>query len=229
MEREPMRPVSERQQQILEEAVSRYEWDLVGSEAERYLRGRGLADETVAGARLGVVKDPAAGHSKYEGMLCIPYLDQTGKPLTIRFRCLRDHDCRQHGHGKYLTLPGDQPRLYNVRALTGVKPGAAASVSEGELDALVLGQCGYPAIALAGANAWKYHYGQVMEGFNRLLIWADGDDAGAEMAARIRKALPATAEIVAVPKGEDVNSVFLKYGKDGIDGLARGDGPERRG
>lgn len=225
MEREPMRPVSGRQQEILEEAVSRYEWDLVGSEAAEYLESRGLTAETVAGARLGVVRDPAAGHSKYEGMLCIPYLDQHGKPLTIRFRCLRDHDCRQHKHGKYMTLPGDQSRLYNVRALKGVKPGVAVGVSiaEGEADSLILNQCGYPAVALAGANSWRYHYGQVLEGFGRVLVWGDGDDAGAEMAAGIRRALPATAEVVAVPKGEDVNSLFLKYGKDGIDKLARGE------
>ncbi len=59
--------------------------------AEDWFESRGFSPETVKEFRLGVVENPLPDHERYEGKLCIPYLDRAGRVLKVRFRCLEDH------------------------------------------------------------------------------------------------------------------------------------------
>lgn len=204
----------------LEKVVAEYEAALMFTDAWVYLEGqRQLTTETILGARLGLVADPAPGHEQHQGKLAIPYLDKKGRPLTVRFRCVQDHDCRAHGHGKYATLPGDQARIYNVRAWHEAKN--TLHITEGELDALTLEQCGFHAVALPGSKAWHSHWRDVLD-FNTVKVWGDGDAAGQEMVTKIRQVVMG-AQAVAVPRGEDVNSVYVKHGREAIVALERGE------
>lgn len=192
---------------------------LVSGEVEEYLAGRGISSETARTHRLGVVEDPAPGHDRYVGKLCIPYLHYTGYPLTVRFRCIADHGsgpgkgCSEAGHGKYLTMPDDPSRFYNVGAI--MSAGSEFHLTEGEPDTWVLSQLGYPAGAIAGAQAWKRHYWVLLAGFSRVFVWGDGDSAGSDFVNKVGRALPRSRG-VRVPKGEDVNSIFLTHGPDRI-------------
>jgi DNA primase len=45
-------------------------------------------------------------------------------------------------------------------------------------------------------------------------VFADGDQPGKEFATSLARELPVT--IVTMPDGEDVNSVYVKYGADAV-------------
>ncbi|WP_432482546.1 toprim domain-containing protein [Kineococcus esterisolvens] len=195
--------------EALEEAVSDYE-SSVTAQAAQYLHGRGIDRETAVRARLGVVVDPHPGHSRFAGWLAIPYLDKDGRPLTIRFRCLAQHNCRDFGHGKYATLTDDNPRMFNVGAIW--RAGDDIHVTEGELDALVLEKIGLHAVAVPGVNLWQKHHRRMLAGFSRIWVWGDPDDAGATFNARVTKALR-QAKAVRLQDG-DVTDNYLAGGAD---------------
>lgn len=152
---------------------------------------------------LGVVADPLPGHERFANRLVIPYVTPTGV-VDIRFRSLGPEE------PKYLGLPGTQTRLYNVQAL-GLA-GDFIAVTEGEIDAITLWlKCGVPAIGVPGANAWKKHYTRLLHDFEKVYIFADGDQPGSEFAKLVSKEIQNTV-ILQMPDGEDVNSMFLQVG-----------------
>ena len=168
-EQESLQPLSDLQLETLEEATAAYQ-AAVTREAAHYLAGRGIDKAVATGHRLGVVADPMPGHERFRGWLAIPYLDKDGQPLTIRFRCLQQHDHRDLGHGKYMSLPDDIPRMFNIGAIH--RAGDEIHVTEGELDALVLTKIGLPAVAVPGAHLWKPRHRVMLAGFNRVWVGA---------------------------------------------------------
>lgn len=201
-------------------AVESYELArLVSEEASEYLARRGISEEAATGARAGVVEEPEPGHAKFKGMLAIPYLDKNNDPLTLRFRCMEDHDHRQHGHGKYMSLPHDPPRMYNVRAIHQAQ-GDSIHVCEGELDAVILGQLGLDAVAIPGAQSWQGYHRRMVAGFSKIWVWHDQDEAGVDLLNKITNALR-QAKPVRLPGGLDVSDAYLEYGGDYLLDLIR--------
>lgn len=197
--------------EALEEAVSRYQ-AAVTFEAIEYLSDRGLDAQTVGIARLGVVEDPLPEHVRYAGFLAIPYLDKEGRPLTIRFRCLQEHNHREHGHGKYMSLPDDPPRMYGIGNI--FRADEEIHVTEGEMDCLVLNQIGLPAVAIPGAALWQARHRIMLAGFNWIWVWGDPDEAGAEFSRKITRAM-ARARAVRLTEG-DVSETFVAGGMQAI-------------
>lgn len=208
-----MRPISTSQLEMVQEAVTDYE-RAVTPDVLAVLAKRGLTAETVATFRLGVVSDPHPGHAQFRGMLAIPYLDKDNNPLTVRFRCLQEHDHRQFGHGKYMSISEDPSRPFNIRAIHQAVAAHSEEmhVTEGEIDAMILSQLGFFAIAVPGANLWQNAYRRMLAGFNRVWTWGDPDEAGAEFTNRLTRAMR-QAKPVRLRDG-DVNDTFLKHGAD---------------
>jgi DNA primase len=50
--------------------------------------------------------------------------------------------------------------------------------------------------------------------FERVFVFADGDQAGTDFARSLARELPVT--IIQMPDGEDVNSAFVKHGANYI-------------
>ena len=200
---------------MLEEATQAYQEVLaqdVG--AVRYLLDRGIGQAEAMSHRFGVVGDePFPGHGGKRGWLAIPYLDRHGYPLTIRFRCLQDHKCRENGHGKYATLKDDHPRPYNIGAIH--RASDTIEITEGEFDAAILQKVGLHAVAIPGAHLWSPAFRRMLAGFNTIRIWADPDDAGAEMTAKITKSLR-QAKALRMPVGRDVSDVYKLGGADAL-------------
>jgi len=210
-----MPQLSKEQKLFLETTASQYAGHL--DLAADWLEARGIDLDHARYEGLGVVVDPPAAHEQYEGRLAIPYITDFG-PVNMSFRCLRDHSCKDEGHGKYLkskklddSMPAD---LYGVRAFDDATDWIG--VCEGELDSLVLRQIGIPAIAIPGASNWEDHWVNVFEDLSRLYVFADADDAGQKLYERLRDKLSMPVLKVRLPKGEDVNSTFVKYGAQAI-------------
>ena len=156
-------------------------------------------------ARLGVVEEPEVGHEIYQGRLSIPYITKSGV-VDIRFRALNPAV-----EPKYMGLTGAETRMYNV--LDVERAGDWIGVCEGELDTITMSACvGIPCVGVPGANSWKKHYTRLLADFERVFVFADGDQPGREFASSLARELPVT--IVNLPDGEDVNSIFVSEGPE---------------
>ncbi|MFC0622795.1 hypothetical protein [Kribbella deserti] len=212
-EREPLRPLTTSQQHHLNQAVERYQAALTPQALSYLTEQRGLTEETIRTARLGVVATPDPLHARFTGWLAIPYLDRHGQPLTIRFRCLDDrkHSCKKLDHGKYMSLPEDPTRLYGIGAIHTA--GDEIHLTEGEIDRLTLTQIGLPAIGGPGADSWTSHHRRMLAGFSRIWVWADPDPAGARFLRTVTKFLH---NAVPVPLRHDVNATYVAAGADAL-------------
>lgn len=207
-----LRPPSADVKKSLEAATALYEKQLDPS--HRYLASRGISPATSESFRLGLVgtspTDIHPGHEKYAGRLAIPSLGPNGVQ-SIRFRCLEDHDCHEVGCPKYLGVDDVPTKLFNLRAV--VEADDVIVVTEGELDAVTVNQCGIPAVGCVGANNWKHHYPRIFTGFPKVIVVGDNDDAGRSFANKVAKTMwNATPRIVG-SLAEDVTDFYTREGK----------------
>lgn len=202
---------SKEQLRLLNDTASQYAEHL--DEAADWLTGRGIDLEHASYEGLGVVRNPPAVHQLYEGRLSIPYITKYGV-VSMAFRCLESHSCKDEGHGKYLKMAKQEATLYGVRSFVDAVDWIG--VTEGELDSLILRQIGIPAVAVPGSTNWQAHWANVFEDLSRIYVFADADTAGEGMYKKLRDMLSLPVIKVRLPKGEDVNSTFLKYGAQAI-------------
>lgn len=210
-----MRMPSRKLRRSLEKATLEYEKnrDLATS----YLSARGIDPLVAEKWRLGVVASPEPGHEHAAGRLSIPYTNRLGV-IGLKFRCLIGHDCKAEKCPKYLQPLGQEDYLFNV--LDVDEEGDTLHVTEGELDAIVLkAVLGEPVCGVAGATKWREHYPWHYKGWSRVLVWPDGDKAGDDLGSRFRKEVPA-AEIVPMPQGHDITSLYVELGAEAIQKLA---------
>jgi DNA primase len=191
------------QKELLGKATENYGANIY--QAESYLRSRGIPIEIARLAQLGVVEEPEVGHEAYVGRLSIPYITKTGI-VDLRFRSLNPAV-----EPKYMGLTGAETRMYNVVDIE--KANNFIGVCEGELDTITMSGCiGIPCVGVPGANSWKKHYTRLLADFERVFVFADGDQPGTEFARSLARELPVT--IIQLPDGHDVNSMFVQEGAD---------------
>ena len=192
---------SQSQKDLLRKATTKYAANIF--QAQDYLASRGIPIEAARLAQLGVVAEPEIGHEQYAGRLSIPYITKTGV-VDLRFRSLNPAV-----EPKYMGLTGAETKMYNVLDID--RAGDFIGVCEGELDTITMSSCiGIPCIGVPGANSWKKHYTRLLADFERVFIFADGDQPGTEFARSLARELPVT--IVQLPEGEDVNSLYVSNG-----------------
>lgn len=191
------------QREFLEKATAHYQAAITGAEA--YLETRGLSLADAATVRLGLVEEPLAGHEQFIGRLAIPYITPSGV-VDIRFRAIGPQE------PKYMGMAGVQTGLYNVFALIGAEDYIA--VTEGEIDAITLNyKCGIPALGVPGANSWKRHYSRLLQDFEKVFVFADGDQPGSDFAKRVAQEVQGVT-VIHMPEGHDVNSMYMLQGPE---------------
>jgi DNA primase len=154
-------------------------------------------------ARLGVVVEAEIGHEQFTGRLSIPYVTKTGV-VDLRFRSLNPAV-----EPKYMGMTGAETRMYNVLDIE--RAGDFIGICEGEIDTLTLSSLvGIPCVGVPGANSWKKHYTRLLADFERVFVFADGDQPGKEFATSLARELPVT--IIQLPDGQDVNSMYVQEG-----------------
>lgn len=183
--------------------------------AGSYLAARGLDLEHARTYRLGVVEDPEVGHEPYADRLAIPYVTRNGV-INIKFRCMEQHDCGEHGHEKYYNLggTGDQ-HIYNVGAF--FRDSQRIGICEGEFDTQVIDRYVMPCVGIGGAKAWKDFYPKCFADYEQVYMFSDGDKAGRAFAKDVQYALE-DSEVVMVrmPLGTDVNEIYVQEGAEGL-------------
>ena len=197
--------LSDSQKELLGLAAHKYAENI--SQAEDYLRSRGITQEVARLARLGVVTEAEPGHEAFIGRLSIPYITKSGV-VDIRFRALNPAV-----EPKYMGMAGTDTKLYNVLDID--RAGDWIGICEGELDTLTMSRLvGVPCVGVPGANSWKKHYTRLLADFERVFVFADGDQPGREFASSLARELPCT--VITFGDGEDVNSAYIKYGAEAI-------------
>lgn len=209
-------PGREYHRQLVEAVLSgkcpEYEW----------LRDRGIKTWTISKWRLGVVHRPLPGHEKFEGCVTLPYLapigrDQWGKTVWeergLRVRRLDDRK------PKYDALFGSGRHLFGV----GYSSRSVVYITEGEFDCMILHQMGLKAVGVPGANAWDPRWRWCFRGCDEIVVVSDGDGvegSKTDLATKGKlfkmkvtmslKGLPAYVRSVPMPKGYDVNELYLE-------------------
>jgi DNA primase len=192
---------SQSQKELLGQATQKYVANIY--QAEDYLRSRGITMEAARLARFGVVGEPEIGHEQFKGRLSIPYITKSGV-VDLRFRAL--HPAVEP---KYMSMTGVETRMYNVLDIE--RAGDYIGICEGEIDTLTLSSLvGIPCVGVPGANSWKKHYTRLLADFERVFVFADGDQPGKEFATSLARELPVT--IIQLPDGQDVNSMYVQEG-----------------
>jgi DNA primase len=186
-------------------AAARYHEQLDDSMI-RYLESRGIGAEARERFQLGRVDGGCSSeHRQYVGRLSIPYITRAGV-VTLRFRRCDDLETESP---KYLSLPGDIPRLYNVNDL--FRDDSTLAICEGELDAITIHEfVGIPAVGVPGVSLWSPVFARMVADYPNKIIIGDGDDAGERFAHDLAKELEGRA--VVMPPGTDVNGYLVQYG-----------------
>lgn len=210
---------SDEQKKSLESAAEQYAQGLEA--ALPYLAKRGIGEDTALSAGLGFVTSPAIPeHNHARGRLAIPYVAPAGV-VGMTFRCIQDHHCKSvERHSKYVKPRGQLTRLYNVNDCHGTS--LDIHVAEGELDTITLSSlCDLPAIGIAGSRNWQPWWKEVLSDFRRVFVYCDGDDEGRKLGDKISEKVGGRVILIHLPDGEDVNSMYLKYGPEKLREMAK--------
>jgi DNA primase len=212
------RPLSPESRRSLETAAATFHAALPGSPAEAYLAARGISPASSERFRLGFVSEAVPGYEQFLGRLAIPNICGGDRPhvVGIDFRALGDAE------PKYLRPSGMETRMFNTRALDEAED--TLCITEGQFDTIVLEQLGLHSVAILGVDGWKSHYWRLLEGFTRLVLFRDNDEAGKRLEAAIRKTdLPLTCYVPpGVGEKGDVSESFLNGHGDDLVRLALG-------
>ena len=180
------------------------------SQVGRDYLGRRLLGDFADKYQLGIVADALPGDEVHVGRLVVPYLTLAGV-RAIKYRCIEDHSCKAEGHPKYTQPHGQEQRLYNALAYFGGHD--VIGVCEGELDAVTATEhLGVNTFGVPGASQWDkqgWHWQLVLRDFATVIVFADGDKPGRELASKIAADAGPGSRIVYCPDGEDINSMVV--------------------
>ena len=188
-----------------------------GKDALAYLKNeRGFVDSTIRHFRMGYVADPFPIDRFARGYISIPYLNPAGV-FDIRFRKLPTLDEKLP---KYWQPAGSTQTIFNVQELDAKN--RSVVIGEGELTAVMAYQVGIPAVAYPGVESVKQFHRHLYEGFERVYICGDGDEAGMRFTEQLADML-SNARPVYMPDGEDLDSFCRKHGAEATRKLIFGD------
>lgn len=130
-----------------------------------------------------------------------------------------------HGHRatSWQSLRGHERRVpfsgvvYCVQVPSGyflVRQNGCVTIT-GNCDAMTLVQCGYPAVGFPGASTWRDHHAYLFDGYQRVFVLGDGDDAGEEFASKVARHVP-NPRVIALPDNQDVNGLYVEQGIEAI-------------
>lgn len=171
--------------------------------AALWLQSRGLTVETIAAFRIA---EQTRGDKTYA---VFPYL-RDGELVNLKYRNIAEKkDMRQEG--------GAEPCLFGWHL---IDPKArTVAITEGEIDAMTLHQCGIPALSVnagAGNHQWLENDWERLERFDEIVVFFDNDTAGEDGAKEvIRRLGMERCKRVTLPT-KDAND-YLMQGAEGED------------
>lgn len=171
--------------------------------ALEWLKSRGLSEQTLADFRIAEQVRDGKTYAVF------PYL-RDGVLVNVKYRNVAEKkDMRQEG--------GAEPCLFGWHLID--PKCRTVAITEGEIDAMTLHQCGIPALSVnagAGNHQWLENDWDRLERFSEILVFFDSDEPGQKGAREVANRIGADrCKIVTLP-AKDAND-YLLQGADASD------------
>lgn len=171
--------------------------------ALEWLKSRGLSEQTLADFRIAEQVRDGKTYAVF------PYL-RDGVLVNVKYRNVAEKkDMRQEG--------GAEPCLFGWHLID--PKCRTVAITEGEIDAMTLHQCGIPALSVnagAGNHQWLENDWDRLERFSEILVFFDSDEPGQKGAREVANRIGADrCKIVTIP-AKDAND-YLLQGADASD------------
>lgn len=156
---------------------------LASPRARDYYSGREITKESVIKFSLG--------YSENQDMVTIPVHSPDGMLLGFVGRSVE---------GKQFKNTPGLPKSKTFFNIHRIKSSRNVYVVESSFDAIRLDQCGYPAVASLGSNVSNIQVDLLKRYFNDIIVIADNDEAGGNMADRLQKKLGSRVSVLSLDK-----------------------------
>jgi DNA-binding transcriptional ArsR family regulator len=150
-----------------------------------------------------------------DGGIEILYLTREGELHAVRYRLALEGDNRF----KWKWRKDDTTILYGLWRLCEWTGSDTLYLCEGESDTWSLWHAELPALGIPGARMWKPEWWREVEGFERIVLIADADDAGAGLAQKLAETCPDAlrerVQVLQLPNGiKDANELWQQVDAD---------------
>jgi len=175
--------------------------------AEKYLSLRGISRKTL---------DYAGVRQDAKGNIVFEYKDENGRLLLVKYR-----PSRKLKSGEMKTWcqkdKDTTPILYGMHQVDTTKP---LLITEGEIDRLAAIEAGFQNAVSVPFGANNYHWIERnwdwLEQFDKIIIWADNDQAGEEMRKEVIPRLGEYRCYYVRSEHSDLNIHLFKEGKESV-------------
>ena len=177
------------------DAIKRWHETMPDSRRE-YWYSRGIMDPAINDFLLG-----------WDGKrYTIPHLYR-GVPFGVKRRISEISDGID---AKYIAIKGSRSGIFNLGVAS---THSTVIICEGEIDAMLLTQYGFPACSgTTGAGTFKPEWARFFATTRRVVLLFDNDEAGRQGALTIKRNVLRRAEIVRLPEGiKDVGELIEKH------------------
>jgi len=151
-----------------------------------------------------------------DGGIEIPYRNADGDLHTIQYRFTLE---KVNGVDRFKWRSGDTRILYGLWRLCEWTGSDTLYLCEGTSDTWTLWHADLPALGIPSATTWKSEWWREVEGFERIVLIADADDAGAGLARKLAETCPDHLQervyVLHLPEGvKDANELWQQVDAD---------------
>jgi DNA-binding transcriptional ArsR family regulator len=146
-----------------------------------------------------------------DGGIEILYLTREGELHAVQYRCALE------GANRFRWRQGDTPCLYGLWRLCEWTGSDTLYLCEGTSDTWTLWHADLPALGIPSASTWREEWWREVEGFERIVLIPDNDEAGEKLARAIAKTCPEhlreRVQVLQLPEGvKDANELWQRKG-----------------
>jgi DNA-binding MarR family transcriptional regulator len=147
------------------------------------------------------------------GGIAIPYLTREGEQHAVQYRLTKEGE----GVDRFKWRKDDTAILYGLWRLGEWTDSDTLYLCEGVSDTWTLWHADMPALGIPSATTWKSEWWREVEGFERIVLIADADKAGKDLAKTLAKTCPDSlrerVQVLQLPDGiKDANELWQREG-----------------
>jgi DNA-binding transcriptional ArsR family regulator len=148
-----------------------------------------------------------------DGSIEILYLTREGELHAVQYRYALE------GDNRFKWRKDDTPILYGLWRLCEWTGSDTLYLCEGTSDTWTLWHADLPALGIPSASTWKSEWWREVEGFERIVLIPDADDAGAGLAQKLAETCPDHLQervyVLKLPNGiKDANELWQQVDAD---------------
>jgi len=157
-----------------------------------------------------------AGHAPEapNGGIAIPYRTREGELHAVQYRLTKE---KVEGVDRFKWRKGDTPILYGLWRLCEWTGSDTLYLCEGTSDTWTLWHADLPALGIPSATYWREEWWREVEGFERIVLIPDADDAGSQLVEKLAETCPDSlrerVQVLRLPDGtKDANELWQREG-----------------